>query len=113
MPAPIAKLIATGSHPAPREIALTVFPVRLGRRAGSGVYLEDRWVSREHCEITCEGEVLTVRDLGTKHGTFVNGHAVVVAALHPGDELSVGLTRFVVHYECASAGTALTHQAAV
>ena len=91
-----------------REIVLSGFPVRVGRRLGSSIHLDDRWVSRDHCEITREEDLLTVRDLGSKHGTFVNGQEVRVAQLHPGDELSVGLTRFVVQYVRESAGTAVT-----
>ena len=113
MPATLAKLVATANHPAPREIPLPGFPVRLGRRVGNDVCLDDRWVSRDHCEITRQDDVLTVRDLGSKHGTFVNGHAVAVAQLNPGDELRVGLTGFVVHYEGSAAGIELAHHAAV
>ena len=108
MPATLAKLIATGSYAAAREIVLSGFPIRLGRRVGSSIYLDDRWVSRDHCEITREDDVLTVRDLGSKHGTYVNGHEVHVAQLQPGDELSIGLTRFVVQYVRESAGVAAT-----
>ncbi len=108
MPATLAKLIATGSYAAAREIVLSGFPVRLGRRVGSSIHLDDRWVSRDHCEITREDDVLTVRDLGSKHGTYVNGHEVHVAQLQPGDELSVGLTRFVVQYVREPVGAAVT-----
>jgi pSer/pThr/pTyr-binding forkhead associated (FHA) protein len=111
MPAAIAKLVATESPLAPHEIRLTCFPVRVGRRVGNDVCLADRWVSRDHCEICCEAACLMVRDLGSKHGTFVNGRPVDVAPLHPGDELSVGLSRFRVQYEAESVGAELVHEA--
>lgn len=103
MNAAVAKLIPAGTPLIPHEIVLADFPVRLGRRAGAGVFVPDRWVSRDHCEIVWVDDVLTVRDLGSKHGTYVNGHAVTECELHPGDELSVGLSRFVIQYEPQSA----------
>ena len=98
-----AKLIATDSLVSSREIALTEFPLRLGRGPEADVQVGDRWVSREHCEIDCVDDVLMVRDLGSKHGTFVNGRSVLEAELRPGDLLNIGITRFLVEYEQASA----------
>jgi pSer/pThr/pTyr-binding forkhead associated (FHA) protein len=97
MLAPHAKLIVTGSAVSRREIPLFEFPSRLGRSPAADICVDDRWVSRDHCEIDCENESLVVRDLGSKHGTYVNGQPVTTyVQLHSGDELSVGLSRFVV-----------------
>ena len=46
---------------------------------------------------------LLVRDLGSRHGTYVNGQQVTEARLAPGDELCIGLTHFLAEYEPASA----------
>lgn len=94
-----AKLIATSSVAPRRIIMLHDFPLRLGRSPAADVCLDDRWVSRDHCEIDVDGHGLIVRDLGSKHGTYVNGRAVTHTELHSGDEISVGLTRFVVEFE--------------
>jgi pSer/pThr/pTyr-binding forkhead associated (FHA) protein len=96
MLAPHAKLIVTGSASGRREIPLSEFPSRLGRSPSSDVCIDDRWVSRDHCELDWTNHSLVVRDLGSKHGTYVNGRPVTCERLHPGDELSVGLSRFVV-----------------
>jgi pSer/pThr/pTyr-binding forkhead associated (FHA) protein len=93
---PIAKLIVTESKAACREIPLCEFPQRLGRSPSADICIDDRWVSRYHCEIDYQQDALTVCDLGSKHGTFVNGQPVKRVRLRPGDELSVGLSRFVV-----------------
>jgi pSer/pThr/pTyr-binding forkhead associated (FHA) protein len=98
-----AKLIAQDLFVSFREIALTEFPLHLGRGPEADVQLGDRWVSREHCEIDCVDNVLLVRDLGSKHGTFVNGRSVLEAELRPGDLLNIGITRFVVQYDSATA----------
>lgn len=96
---PAAKLISKDPLFSFHEIELVDLPLRLGRGPDADVQLGDRWVSREHCEIDSADEALVVRDLGSKHGTFVNGRSVMEAELHPGDELNIGLTRFVVEYQ--------------
>lgn len=98
---PAAKLISKDPLFSFHEIELVDLPVRLGRGPDADVQLGDRWVSREHCEIVSADDALVVRDLGSKHGTFVNGRSVLEAELHPGDELNIGLTRFVVEYQNA------------
>ncbi len=99
---PIAKLIVTESGAACHEIPLCDFPLRLGRSPSADVCIDDRWVSRYHCEIDYEKNALTVRDLGSKHGTYLNGQPVKQARLRPGDELSLGLSRFIVQGQSES-----------
>ena len=94
-----AKLIATGPVTTSREIPLECFPLRLGRALDADVCVEDRWVSRDHCEIDRVDQALVVRDLNSKHGTYVNGHPVREIALKPGDLLNIGLSKFLVQYE--------------
>jgi len=108
-----AKLIARDPLAPFDEIPLSHFPLRLGRSAEADIPIEDRWVSREHCEIDRVDGVLVVRDLGSKHGTYVNGHAVTTAPLNPGDELSIGLSKFVVEYDLDSAAIKASHEATV
>jgi pSer/pThr/pTyr-binding forkhead associated (FHA) protein len=96
-----AKLIAKDPLFSFHEIDLIDFPLRIGRGPDADVQLGDRWVSREHCEIDSADDALVVRDLGSKHGTFVNGRSVMEAELHQGDELNIGLTRFVVEYQAS------------
>ena len=48
-------------------------------------------MSRKHCELFEAGGKLTVRDLGSSNGTFVNGKRVLgQQPLKVGDELTVG-----------------------
>lgn len=71
-----ARLVGAGSGAPQYEIPLRTFSVVIGRSAEAGVCLNDCWVSRRHCEIDVVGGTLVVRDLKSRHGTFVNGHAV-------------------------------------
>ena len=47
----------------------------MGRTAKADIILdaEDRRLSGCHCSVICTGGVLTVKDLASTNGTFVNG----------------------------------------
>ncbi|HEX2660741.1 MAG TPA: FHA domain-containing protein, partial [Polyangia bacterium] len=63
----------------------------IGRSSSAALQLIDGKVSREHCRLTVEGERVTVEDLGSQNGTFVNGERVRgPRLLARGDELAIG-----------------------
>jgi hypothetical protein len=63
----------------------------LGRHDDCLIRIKSSQVSRRHCEILEVGGKLTVRDLGSSNGTFVNGKRVLgQQPLKAGDELTVG-----------------------
>jgi FHA domain len=63
----------------------------LGRHDDCIIRIKSSQVSRKHCELFEAGGKLTVRDLGSSNGTFVNGKRVLgQQALKVGDELTVG-----------------------
>jgi FHA domain len=74
----------------------THFPIRrektlVGRSAYCSIVLSNGQASRQHCafEITTQG--LTVTDLSSRNGTFVNGEKVVgTRELRPGDVIRIG-----------------------
>jgi hypothetical protein len=65
--------------------------VTVGRHEASDVLLDDVSVSRHHglFTTTASGRV-TVRDLNSLNGTYVNGVRVEETALHAGDEVQIG-----------------------
>jgi pSer/pThr/pTyr-binding forkhead associated (FHA) protein len=76
-----------------------VFPLggeaTIGRDPGTEVPLaEDTTVSRRHARIRASDGGYCLEDLGSSNGTFVNGGRVTEAPLRPGDEVSIGGTRF-------------------
>lgn len=87
----MALLLSTSLNGEQRQWPLETAPVRIGRASGNAVQLLDGTVSKEHAELTIEGERWFVRDLGSRNGTRVNGReattALVVAA---GDRLEIG-----------------------
>jgi hypothetical protein len=65
----------------------------VGREADSDIQIDDRQVSRRHAEITQTVEGYTLRDLGSKNGTFLNGEPVTQKPrlIRNGDEVGIAL----------------------
>ena len=76
------------------EVRLEDLPFRIGRSVDATLTIDDRWVSRYHCEITQDHDELFVRDLDSRHGTFVNGERIELRRFSAGDHLGIGLTTF-------------------
>ena len=57
------------------------------------VFLDDVTVSRRHAELSRDGNVFTIRDLGSLNGTFVNRKRIDSAELEEGDEVQIGKYR--------------------
>lgn len=63
----------------------------VGRHDDCAIRIKSSQVSRRHCEIFETGGKLTIRDLGSSNGTYVNGKRVLgQQALTAGDELTLG-----------------------
>jgi len=74
--------------------------VTLGRSPAANVQADSHLVSKLHARIERTGEQLSVADLHSSNGTFVNGKRVESQVLVDGDELSLaGSVRFRVHIE--------------
>jgi len=74
----------------------------VGREADNSVHLPDSRISRHHAAIRPLDRYVTVVDLGSANGTFVNGrrlHQFVPQPLYEGDEVGIGDYRFVFHSE--------------
>ena len=76
------------------EIAIEDSPVVIGRSDDATVRIDDRWLSRRHCEFESLDGTIVIRDLGSKHGTFVNDEPIDQLHLNPGDVISIGLNKF-------------------
>ena len=60
-------------------------------------------VSRRHCELSVSGDRLSVKDLGSSNGTYVNNERITEAELKPGDRLAVGPIIFTIQVDGAPA----------
>lgn len=65
-------------------------PFAIGRALDNDLVLEDTRVSRHHARLHLLHGQVCVEDLGSSHGTRLNGEPVKVARLEPGDVLSLG-----------------------
>ncbi len=72
-----------------REVALSEKLV-VGRVGGVGLVLDDKGISRRHCEFEKSGTGWTLRDLGSSNGTLVNGEKASERVLADGDRIRVG-----------------------
>jgi adenylate cyclase len=69
-------------------------PLVLGRALSSDLPVLDPTVSRRHAELTVEPSAVSLRDLESSNGTFVNGQRVSSARLAAGDRVIFGKMLF-------------------
>lgn len=75
-----------------RRIDISDGEATIGRASENDISLLDPILSRKHCKMTMSGSLLTIEDLDSANGTFVNGKEIKSATLHNGDEFSIGDT---------------------
>ena len=72
-------------------------PILLGRDRRSRVAFDDERVSRHHALIDITGLIAVIRDLGSKNGTFVNGHEIKQQhSLRLDDRIRIGRIQLVI-----------------
>lgn len=98
----MAKLLIHEDQQLLREIRLYKPRLCIGRSSECEIRLSSTGVSRKHAQITHEGDVFVIEDLGSTNAIFVNGVKIRRAALKHGDR--IGIHRFVLEFvEDASA----------
>src|SRR5512138_1396286 len=107
MPTPITLKVFRGnelvrSEQFNREI------IKIGRLASAHLCLDDDKISRIHSviEVAPDGN-LSIIDMGSAEGTFVNGKKVSRGALRLGDQITLGGLRIVVESPEAAAPNAV------
>src|ERR1019366_8435199 len=73
-----------------QTLSLNHTPYTVGRKVDRDLVIADPRVSREHAQIVAEDGEFFVVDLGSKHGTFVNGEKVDRHKLQRNDRLEFG-----------------------
>ncbi len=74
-----------------REISIETSPFRIGRQTGNELVVRDSRVSRQQAQIIIQDGIVIVEDLGSRHGTFVNGERVTRHQLSPQDAIEFGV----------------------
>lgn len=71
----------------------------IGRQTDCQIRIPSGNISRHHCEVMLSDGKLSVRDLGSSNGTYVNRRRVSQADLQAGDLLAIGDMVFVARID--------------
>lgn len=69
---------------------ISKIPFKIGRDPHNDIVLRSKIVSREHAQIVKAKEGLTIVDLDSHNGTFINGTRIKEAILRDSDEILIG-----------------------
>jgi len=81
------------------KLYLTKSSTVLGRDKTSDLFIDNADVSWRHCLLDIQARGISVLDLNSTNGTFVNGTLVQNAPLNPGDRIELGPCMFTVNRE--------------
>ena len=71
----------------------------IGRRHDCDLCIPLKTVSRRHCQLIQNKEAVTIRDLGSRVGTFLNGKRINEETLKPGDYIRIGPLIFLLQID--------------
>jgi phosphoserine phosphatase RsbU/P len=74
-----------------REVGISSTPFRIGRQAGNELTLRDSRISRQQAQILAVNGAFVLEDMGSRHGTFVNGEKALRHELQPNDRIDFGM----------------------
>lgn len=82
----------------PRSTNIASFPFTIGRQPDSDLFLAHSQVSRQHVILQHDGSGYFLQDLGSRHGTFVNGVRRETARLQSGDRIELGISGITLFF---------------
>jgi len=96
-----AKQPTMAANPNPRLLGIggplkgTAFPlpageVSIGRDSSNQLWVSDPALSRRHCLVIADNGQFSIRDLGSRNGTLVNGVPVEQQQIRHGDQIYIG-----------------------
>ncbi len=94
--APEYALVVRKGQQAGRTWLLLPGVTRVGRHPYSDIALDHITVSRRHCRIRLDSNGLSLRDLSSTNGSYVNDRLVEEAPLRAGDTLMIGTFHLLV-----------------
>jgi phosphoserine phosphatase RsbU/P len=93
MPSAFPRLTVRDAFGNQREIEISRTPFTLGRQSDNDLVLLDSRISRRHARIVKDDADYVLEDIGSRHGTFVNGDRIAAShRLKSGDQISLGVT---------------------
>src|ERR1035441_4695493 len=85
-----ASLVVVDPSGRRKRVPVDPIPFLIGRPPGNDLILRDNRVSRAHARIVVENGGYVLEDMGSRHGTFVNGKRVKRKALENTDRVEFG-----------------------
>jgi serine phosphatase RsbU (regulator of sigma subunit) len=105
---PLNARLVVNADGEPQVVRIDRTPFTIGRGADRDLSLPFPQVSREHACIERDADGYVLRDMGSRHGTFVNGTQISNARLHPHDTIKLGLSQAVLLFEDPDESTVRT-----
>src|SRR5262245_36867198 len=106
------KLVVQRNGQAAQTFQMRRTEMIIGRQKGCGVRIPSAQVSRQHCLMAFKDDLLSVEDLTSANGTFINGRRIARREyLRPGDLLKVGPVTMLVQYQLTQAAVGRLLQA--
>ena len=93
------KLVMFKSDGQRKDIPITEETTVIGRGEDCGLRVPLQSVSRAHCELSVSGDTLSVKDLASSNGTYVNNTRINESPVSAGDRLVVGPVIFTVQVD--------------
>jgi pSer/pThr/pTyr-binding forkhead associated (FHA) protein len=92
-----------------QAVPLTLEPLTIGRDPANHLHPPDLSLSRSHSVVVTDDDRVTLTDLDSVNGTFVNGMPIKTRVLEHGDQVKVGesVFLFVAHDGAAVDGAAV------
>ena len=91
------KLVVIHGRPANKSLVFPRGAYVFGRGSECHIRPNSDWVSRQHCQLLVAADSVSIRDLGSRNGTLVNGERVMgQRGLTDGDRLQIGPLVFEV-----------------
>ena len=82
-------VVASGNHQG-RQVNVGAQPVVIGRDADCGIVIDEPLISRKHVQVSFANGIFTLEDLGSAHGTYVNGMRAYQERVPPGTQFTIG-----------------------
>lgn len=100
----MAKLIVKLDNEVIDHIEVNQGDMKLGRKPGCEIHLDNLAVSGEHANIFSIGEDSFVQDMNSTNGTFINNKRITKHHLRNGDTITIGKYSLTYMSDAGSAG---------
>lgn len=93
----VARLEQQRGPGAPQTYDLELAETVVGRSASAHICIDSHLISRKHVNFSKREDQVTVTDLNSSNGMYLNGVKAHSAVLHEGDQIQIGNVVFIFH----------------